>query len=307
MVDWLLPILVFVAVTSLGGALLVTAALRRQPLRDRLNRPPHSATGSDLPALGQSTSTRATGGTLRAVLAPLSIGQPSSTLRRSLAQAGIHSPDAGWIFLGSKTALLAVGLAVAVLAVLPAQYGLGTKILIVVTAGVTASFIPNLLLYHRRQKRSLEIRSHLPDAIDLLEICVSAGMGLDMAWNAVADEIRQVSPTLADEMALTNLELHLGASRIDALKRLAERTGAEEMTTLVTVLSQSQRFGTSMSDALQTFAAGMRETRSMRAGEAAEKMAVKLLFPLVLFIFPTVLIVTVGPAGVILAKYFFVD
>lgn len=302
MVDWLFPILVFVSVTSIGGALLVTAVLRRQPLRDRLNRLQPGQVGQDLHGVHDGGSA-----TARTLLAPLSIGKPSSALRKSLVQAGYHSADAGWIFLGSKTALLMLGLAGAVLAVLPTQFSLAAKALMVIGAGVTASFVPNVLLRLRRQRRALEIRSHLPDAIDLLEICVSAGMGLDTAWNAVADEIRQVSDTLADEMALTNLELHLGASRTDALRRLADRTGADEVSALVTVLTQSERFGTSVSEALRTYAATMRETRSLQASEAAEKMAVKLLFPLVLFIFPTVLIVTVGPAGIVLMKYFFVD
>jgi tight adherence protein C len=129
-------------------------------------------------------------------------------------------------------------------------------------------------------------------------------MGMDMAWNSVSDEVRAVSPTLADEMALTNLEIHLGAPRVVAMRNMARRTGADELSSLVAVLVQSERFGTSVVDALRTYANAMRETRSMRSQEAAEKMAVKLLFPMILFIFPSVILVMIGPAGMTLYKVF---
>jgi tight adherence protein C len=157
-------------------------------------------------------------------------------------------------------------------------------------------FLPNLYIARRLGQRRLEVKRHMPDAIDLLEICVSSGMGLDQAWNSVGDEIRIVSPVLADEMALANLELQLGATRAEALRHMADRTGAEEFSSLVAMLVQSERFGTSISEALSVFAKTMRETRSQRAEESAEKMAVKLLFPLVLCIFPVMLIVMAGPA-----------
>jgi tight adherence protein C len=127
-------------------------------------------------------------------------------------------------------------------------------------------------------------------------------MGLDMAWNHVCDEIRSVSHVLSDEMALTVLEINLGAPRTVAMRHMAERTGAEELASLVALLVQSDRFGTSVADSLRTFAVGMREQRSQRAEEQAEKTAVKLLFPLVFFIFPVMLIVMVGPAGITLYR-----
>ena len=143
---------------------------------------------------------------------------------------------------------------------------------------------------------------HLPDAIDLLEVCVSAGIGLDLAWNLVSDEIHRVCPMLADEMALTNLEIHLGSPQTVAMRNLAKRTGVQEISRLVAVLVQSERFGTSVADTLRTFAAAMREGRSARAEEAAERMAVAMLLPMILFIFPAVFVVVAGPAGIILAK-----
>jgi len=117
-------------------------------------------------------------------------------------------------------------------------------------------------------------------------------------WNAVTAEMHTVSSILADEMALTNLEMHLGAPRALAMRHLADRTKADELASLVAVMVQSERFGTSMSDAMRTFASSMREQRSHKAQEEAETMAVKLIFPMIIFLFPAVVLVTAGPAGI---------
>jgi tight adherence protein C len=145
-------------------------------------------------------------------------------------------------------------------------------------------------------RRREEIRRHLPQAVDLLEICVSSGLGLDMAWSVVSEEIRQVSPILANAMSLTNFEMNLGASRVDAMRHMAERTGATELSSLATILIQTERFGTSIAETLKIFANSMREARTYTAEESAEKMTVKLIFPMALFIFPAVLVIVAGPA-----------
>src|SRR5205809_980064 len=121
------------------------------------------------------------------------------------------------------------------------------RVCIIVAVLAAFALLPNLAVTLRRRKRTADVRSHLPDAIDLLEICVSSGMGLDMAWNAVCDEFRGVSGILADEMALSNLEMHLGAPRADAMRNMAKRTGVEDISSLVATLVQSERFGTSVS------------------------------------------------------------
>jgi len=224
----------------------------------------------------------------------------SQQLREQLARAGFHNPDAGAKYLGAKTALLLAGATVLPVVLLATKLGLSKAVFAAFLAAGTLYFIPNMVVGLRIRGRSQKVREHLPEALDLLEICVSAGMGLDTAWNAVADEIRDVCPILADEMALTNLEIHLGAPRAEAMRHMAFRTGGQDISSLVAILVQSERFGTSIATALQTFAASMRQTRSQRAEERAEKMAVKLLIPMVLFIFPAVMIVLVGPAGITL-------
>jgi tight adherence protein C len=225
-------------------------------------------------------------------------GKASKNLREKLAAAGYHGASAAAIFLGAKVLLFGGGVLLITLLLLPFHASLGMPTVYMMTAltGGVFFFVPDLAVGVARDRRRQNIRQHLPDAVDLLEICVSAGLGLDQAWNSVAEEIRRVCPTLADEMELTNLEISLGASRAVAMRHMAERTGAEDISSLVALLVQSERFGASIVDALRTFATTMRETWSQRAEESAERMAVKMLFPMVLFIFPALLIIMVGPA-----------
>ncbi len=225
-------------------------------------------------------------------------GRASRGLREKLASAGYHGHSASSIYLGAKVLLFGAGVAfISLLVVLyPGSLGMPTVYLLTALTGGVFFFIPDLAVGIARDRRRKEIRRHLPDAVDLIEICVSAGLGLDQSWNSVAEEIRRVCPMLADEMELTNLEISLGASRAVAMRHMAERTGAEDISSLVALLVQSERFGASIVDALRTFATTMRETWSRRAEEGAEKMAVKMLFPMALFIFPAILIVLMGPA-----------
>lgn len=123
-----------------------------------------------------------------------------------------------------------------------------------------------------------------------------------MAWSIVSDEIKQVSPILADAMSLTNFEINLGASRTEAMHHMADRTGAEELSSFAAILIQSERFGTSIADVLKVYADSVREQIRSQAEELAEKMAVKLIFPMVLFMFPAILIVLAGPAFISLSK-----
>jgi tight adherence protein C len=164
-------------------------------------------------------------------------------------------------------------------------------------------FVPNIVLSIRREKRRKTIRRGFPDAVDLLEVCVSSGMGLDMAWNLVGREITHVHPILAEEMALTDLEVHLGEKRVVAMQHMAERTGVDEVRSLAGMLLQSERFGTSIADALRTFTVSMRETRIANAQEQAEKTAVKLIFPMAVFIFPAMFVVLAGPAALRIMKF----
>jgi tight adherence protein C len=292
-----IPVLTGASVIAIGGSLILNRWARRQPLEQRLAE----ISGVQLKPR-QSQNSGILTGVVQNVGERVASRGASVTLREHLTQAGYHGADAAFVYMGAKILLLLAGLLGSAILILPTSLSLTNQVLLI--GLITAAFfmIPNLIVASKRSSRSSEIRRHLPDAIDLLEICASAGMGLDQAWNSVADEVRSVSPMLADEMALTNLEIHLGASRTDAMRHMATRTGADELSSLVAMLLQAERFGTSIAEGLQTYATFMRETRSQRAQEQAEKMAIKLIFPMVIAIFPAVVMLMAGPAFIQLYK-----
>ena len=295
MIEWLVPGLVFIAVVAIGGVISFAWTFHRDSVKNRLSHPDAVPSGDPVP--GRPGFLRAVSRVGEMVSSKRSRG----SLKQELAKAGYYHPRATTVYLGAKMLLFAIGVSGITSLVMAAEFKAATQTGLVLSGSLAMFLLPNMLVSLRRGKRTAKIRYHLPDALDLLEICVSSGMGMSMAWNAVTDEIRRVSPCLSDEMALTNLEMHLGAPRATALKHMSDRSGVDEIGSLVAVLVQSERFGTSVVDALCGFANTLRETRTQRAEEMAEKMAVKLLFPMVLFIFPALLVVLVGPAGIKLA------
>ena len=297
MYEALIALLTFVTIVTLGGAALAFRAARKRPIRDRLGGPDAGAEGAAAPGTRTPQSRM-----VESIGVVASLGGVSARLRQTMAEAGWHGRHAASLFLGAKVLLLVAGLAGSGGFVMWLDASLPVEIFVVVAGAALLSFVPNVIVRHQRAKRQREVRHHLPDALDLLEICISSGMGMDTAWNAVADEIRPVSATLADEMALANLELHLGAPREDVLRHMAARTRAEEISSLVGVLVQSERFGTSVSVALRVFAESLREERSFRARENAEKAAVKLLIPMVTLIFPVIVMVAIGPTIIVLRQ-----
>ena len=291
--QFIIPILTFVSVSAIGGAIILARAARRHKLRVRLEEfgditldTDHKIEDEPGPVLK----------TLERVGRTVASRTGHGALQERLAHAGFFSPAAPMVYTGARMIMLVIGvlLAAALAWSIPVMFPI--KIMIVIAGGFILSLIPSLYVDLRKSSRSLDIQNALPDAVDLLEICVSSGMGLDMAWNAVSDEIRRVSPILADEMALTNLEIHLGADRAKAMRHMAKRTGSEEINALVGTLVQSERFGTPIADALKVFAESMRDARHTRAAEAAEKMGLKMLFPMIVFILPSILIVMGGAA-----------
>ena len=232
----------------------------------------------------------------------VSHGRATTTLAEQLIRAGYHSKSAPAMYTGIKMLLFFVGMVMTVFLVIPFSIHPATKMTLVFVGGVILFFIPNSKIAMQFKKRSQEISRFLPEAIDLLEICVSSGIGLDMAWNIVSNEIQTVCPILARAMDLSNFEMHLGATRVQALKNMATRTGVNELSSLAAILVQTERFGTSIGSTLQTFATSMREERNFAVEENAEKMAVKLIIPMVLFIFPAAIVTVVGPAAITIAK-----
>ncbi|MEO1751624.1 type II secretion system F family protein [Thiofaba sp. EF100] len=231
-----------------------------------------------------------------------------SETRTKLIQAGIRHPNGVAYYYGFKF-LLAVALPLLALVPVLVMGYLGTVdrvtlIAMVVLAAVVGFYLPNFYVAHRREKRQLEFSEGFPDAMDMLVVCVEAGLGLDAAIQRVGEEIAFAHPELAIEFQLVSLELRAGKSREDALRSLALRTGIEEVQALVTLLIQAEHFGTSIAAALRTHATEMRSKRIDRARERAAKLPVKLIFPIILFIFPALFLVVLGPAVVSIYKGF---
>jgi len=161
---------------------------------------------------------------------------------------------------------------------------------------VIGYFIPDYILNLLIKRRQKELMNSFPDALDLVRICVASGLGLDAAISRVGDEIRLVSPTLAEEFEQLSLELRAGSSRENALNNLAIRTGLKDIEALVAMLKQANRFGTNVTDALHIFAEDLRVKRKSRAQEVAAKIPVKISLPIILCIFPALFVVILGPA-----------
>ena len=296
----IIPALAFLSVIAIGTSILLSRRRKRKMLELRVQE-------KTWMEMDQATPEEKTGllQFLIKVGNLVSHSQAGTSLWEQLARAGYLNPHAAAIYNGIKILLFSVGLASTAVLIMPAEISFPVKLTLTSLSGAALFFIPNIVIMLKQKQRRDEIRVHLPEAVDLLETCVSSGIGLDMAWNMVTDEIQHVSHVLASEMALTNFEIHLGASRVEAMRHMAERTGAEELSSLVAILIQTDRFGTSVATALRAFASSMRQERNFTAEENAEKMAVKLIVPMVLFIFPSVLIILAGPAVINIATTLF--
>jgi tight adherence protein C len=221
----------------------------------------------------------------------------TSPLRLLFLNAGIRHPDARLLYFGCKTALplLLSVLAWIYFQTLSTLNGLQLTA-VMCSIALFGCYLPNLLLWQAVRVRQREIFENFPDAADLMLVCVEAGLGLDAAMARVIEELRFKSVPLAEELHLASLELRAGASRDQALKNLALRTGVEEVASFATMLVQADRFGTSMGESLRVFSDDLRHKRQTRAEEAAAKVPTKLLLPLVVCIFPSVIMVIMGPA-----------
>jgi tight adherence protein C len=171
-------------------------------------------------------------------------------------------------------------------------------------AAVVGYLLPELWLMWRIQARQHRLRLALPDALDMLVICVEAGLGLDQAIMRVAQELRITHPQLSEELQLVNMEMRIGKTRLEAMRELARRTGVEDIKGLVAMLIQTERFGTSIAQSLRVHSDDLRMKRRQRAEEMSAKTTVKMVPPLVFFIFPALMVVILGPAVITLMRQF---
>jgi tight adherence protein C len=228
----------------------------------------------------------------------------TSQLRRRFMRAGLRHESAPMIFFGLKTVLaLVFPLGVYLLVRASGSSFHGPKLMYTLIALLAIGYyLPNYYLRRLTERRQREIFENFPDALDLLTICIEAGSSLEAGIERVAREIRLKSEVLSDELELVVLEMRAGAGKERALRNLAMRTGVDDVDTLVATLVQSDRFGTSVGQALRVHSDMLRTKRQQRAEEAAAKVALKLLFPLVVFIFPAILLVVGGPPMIRILK-----
>ena len=276
---------------SLGLARLVVTAA--SPLRRRLAR----VSNQDVETTSLATSVAELIRPFGRYLLPKK-DQELSRVNRLLMHAGYRSPNALPLYFAAK-ALLMILLPVSVFFVSPMFPKLSSNVvLFAAVCGALLGFLaPGVWLDHGVQARQRELRIGFPDAMDLLVVCVEAGLGLAPALQRVAEDLTISHPELGSELALVNAEMRAGVERSQALKNLAERTGLEDIRGLVALLVQTMRFGTGIADALRVYSEEFRDKRMQAAEEAAAKMGTKMIFPLVVCLFPSFFLIAVGPAA----------
>jgi tight adherence protein C len=236
-------------------------------------------------------------------LAPPSAAE-ARKLQKQLMQAGYRGTNAPIVYRAVQLAALA-GFPGAV-ALVCAFLGrpLGNAFLFICVAFVFGFMLPRYVLTKLIKGRQQRVRWGLADALDLMVVSIEAGLGLNAALVRIGDELKDVHPEISEEFELTNLEIRVGREREEALRNLAERTGVEDLRSLCAMLIQADRFGTSIAKAVRVYADSLRTKRRQRAEQAAQKAAVKLLFPLACFLFPTLFIIILGPAAINLIDTF---
>jgi tight adherence protein C len=288
----LLPLLAF----ALGSLLVAAGAMAMWPRSEavverRLNEIAggHAGLAIEAPSYRRSLTDRVK---RLGEMVPKSASE-TGKLQQKLVAAGYRQHEAIWIFFGIR-----VGVALACFAITTVPIFHRPNLMISLGAAGLGYLLPSMILGRQARRRQHRIRLSLPDALDLLVVSVEAGLGLDQAIQRVGDELAFAHPDLADELRLINLELRAGSARSEALHNLATRTGVDDVVSLVSMLVQTDKFGTSVAQSLRVHSDTLRTKRRQRAEEAAAKTGVKMVFPLVFCIFPAIWVVTIGPAAI---------
>ncbi len=294
--QWLYLGFIFLVVTAVGYVIVSQLAPNR--VRNRLGRviQPEARVENDSAPKWVEKFIE-----IASPIAKLSVpaeGWEKSSLRIRFMNAGFREGSVVTFYFIAKSvlAILFAGVFFVYMGFSGKSMSTANYLLIMLTAAAFGYYLPNVFLARRIESRQREIFETFPDATDLMLVCVESGLGLDAALIKVGEEMRLKSPVLADELHLVNLELRAGSTKERALKNLAMRTGVEQVDALVAMLVQAERFGTSIGDSLRVYADELRTKRRLRAEEAAAKIPLKLLFPLIFFIFPSLLLVLLGPA-----------
>jgi tight adherence protein C len=220
-----------------------------------------------------------------------------SRITEKLVHAGIRSENALSVFYTIKILLFVLlpGMVLVAVSIIPAL-PTNKVFMALAVAALIALVVPNMVLDRLAQNRIRRIRNGFPDALDLLVVCSEAGLGLNAAIQRVGQELNETHPELAEELVLVNAEIRVGVDRSEALRNLAKRTGVEDIKGMVALLTQSMRLGTGVAETLRIFSEELRDKRMQRAEELAAKLGTKMIFPLVLCLFPGFFVVILGPA-----------
>src|SRR5215469_16092662 len=297
---WAITGITFLATVGILAALLYAFSAGEAGVGRRLSRVLDTSVSTQPGAFSQKSTDGA-----RVWLASIGGIFPSSSGQTSRSQlmmirAGIRRPDAMLAMRGIK---LLMPVAFVTAAILSGVYRSNPFFILMVTA-VAGYMIPETWLMWRIRSRQHKLRRGLADGLDLLVICVEAGLGLDQALMRVSQELKVTHPELSEELQLVNMEMRVGKSRIEALRELARRTGLDDIQALVAMLVQTERFGTSVAQSLRVHSDDLRTKRRQRAEELSAKTTVKMVPPLVFFIFPALMVVILGPAVITLMRTF---
>jgi tight adherence protein C len=300
--DAIVPLLVFVGIVVGIWAVLSMISNRNSRAMDRLSRlsRPQSLADIQDPNKAKGEKYKGLADMAKSMSSPLmpQNEKDHTDLRTKLANAGFRSDAAPMVYSGVRLMSLGVFFLMAVSIFVPGRsfgWGMLQGIVIITAIGF---YIPSIVLWWLRSKRQEEIFLSLPDALDLLVVCVESGLGLDAAMRKVCEELGTHARVISEEFSLANFQLQMGRPRREVLHDLGVRTGVDDVKSLAAILIQADRFGSSIAQALRVQSDAMRTRRKQYAEEKAAKTAVQLLFPLILFIFPGIFVVLVGPAAI---------
>jgi len=301
-IEDLIPLLVFGGIVAAIWAFLSLISNRNSQALDRLSRlsrPPSLAEIED-PTRARGNKFQGLTDAVKSISKPLmpQTETEQNALKTKLANAGFRSDAAPMVYSGIRIVCLAACLLIGIAVFVPGrQIGWKTLQGIVIVTGV-GFYLPSVVLWYLRSKRQEDIFLTLPDALDLLVVCVESGLGLDAGMRKVTEELGTHAKVISEEFSLANFQLQMGRPRREVLHDLGVRTGVDDVKSLAAILIQADRFGSSIAQALRVQSDAMRTRRKQIAEEKAAKTAVQLLFPLILFIFPGIFVVLVGPAAI---------
>ena len=296
---WTIATITFIATAAFLGSLIYAFMPGELGVAGRLSRLMNAAAPVREPEFAEKQRERArsTLVSLGKLVSPKTLSSRSQLM---MVRAGFRSSDAMLAITGVKILLPASLIAIAVLSGL---YRWNPVVVLAISL-LVGYMIPEAWLLWRIRARQHRLRLSIPDGLDLLVVCVEAGLGLDQALMRVSEELQITHPVLSEELRLVNAEMRLGKARTDALRELGRRTGLDDIKSLVAMLVQTERFGTSIAQSLRVYSDDLRLKRRQRAEEAAAKISVKMVPVLVFFIFPALMVVILGPAVITIMRQF---